>query len=77
MWVSDYYMDAMEILDIQAASISEEEYWKDYDAAEKQVMTELEKFCDEMCIGLSDLTDMLQWNSIKDNFLVPEWEQEN
>lgn len=72
MWVNDYYMDALEILDIQAAPISVEEYWREYDAAEKQVMSEIENFCDAMAIGLSDFTDLIQWNSIKDNFLVPE-----
>lgn len=43
---------------------------------EDLVMWGVECFCDDMGITLDDFSAMLTWNSIKDNFLVSEYEEE-
>ena len=48
-------------------------YVSDY---ESLVMWGVACFCDDMGITEQDFSAMLTWNSIKDNFLVPEYEME-
>lgn len=49
-------------------------YVSDY---ESLVMWGVECFCEDMGITSKDFSAMLTWNSIKDNFLVPEYETED
>ena len=44
---------------------------------ERLVMQEVYDFCDEMCIEQDVLSAMIQWNSVKMNFLAPEYEAED
>ena len=44
---------------------------------ERLVMQEVYNFCDEMCIEQDVLSAMIQWNSVKMNFLAPEYEAED
>ena len=50
------------------------QYVSDY---ESLVMWGVECFCEDMGITSKDFSAMLTWNSIKDNFLVPEYEMED
>ena len=49
-------------------------YVSDY---ESLVMWGVECFCEDMGITSKDFSAMLTWNSIKDNFLAPEYEAED
>ena len=49
-------------------------YVSDY---ESLVMWGVQCFCDDMGITPEDFSALLTWNSIKDNFLAPEYELED
>lgn len=40
---------------------------------ERLVMREVQSFCDEMCVEQDVLAAMIQWNSVKMNFLPLWW----
>lgn len=44
---------------------------------ESLIMWGVECFCEDMGITTKDFPDLLTWNSVKDNFLAPEYEMED
>jgi hypothetical protein len=44
---------------------------------ERLVMREVQNFRNEMCVEQDVLAAMIQWNSVKMNFLAPEYEAED